>query len=368
VFARVTHDRTSGHAGCASGSAAASTARVGRPGLGGTCRRTRELPDKSVAVELDNIPHTRTGQMTNALPSCREALRQSLAAAGFGGRTLDRLAEQARTAVCLITESVDDARIVVGVSKIGGCPDLPRALAWPSRPAYPHSVDLARDHERQAQLMINQAAEPGCWMTPDQAAEFAGELRAKASAVARGFPLAFIAQLDLVELANEPGFDRRLPDIGRLLFFFDYWTCPGEWLPGSHVGWRLIWDTTPAAELERKPPPAELSSLSSDTCTTVFDSARIAPHSVVTPIPIDAAAFDGFGCDDQDAVPRYATWFGQLGQADRHHDATHRLGAWPTPLPTAGKAVHNWRRTVSIAALQARLQDARSHRLAQGQG
>lgn len=46
-------------------------------------------------------------------------------------------------------------------------------------------------------------------MTPEQAAAFSAESRAKAEAVVSEFPLAFIAQIDLAGMASEPEFTRR---------------------------------------------------------------------------------------------------------------------------------------------------------------
>lgn len=99
--------------------------------------------------------------MTTPLPKDRDELRRSLIAAGHGGSTLDRLVTQARDTMCLVTEPVDEGTILIGASKFGGAPDLPRNMAWPMRPAYPHAADLARDHEKYAQRTIDDAAKPG---------------------------------------------------------------------------------------------------------------------------------------------------------------------------------------------------------------
>ena len=130
-----------------------------------------------------------------------------------------------------------------------------------------------------------------------------------------------------------------LPAAGRLLFFFDFWGCPAEFLPGSRVGWRLIWDTSPVSELERRLQPAELLAISSDTWTTVFGSARITTRSVVTPIPYSAVGFDALNIVDDtlniidtETIRNYVNWCEEFGLPDSPHDGAHRLGGWPTPL------------------------------------
>jgi uncharacterized protein YwqG len=267
--------------------------------------------------------------MSTPLPTTPDELCEQLIAAGYTGDKFERLVEDARPAISLITEPVADEVIAIGASKIGGAPDLPRGMAWPMRPAYPHAADLARDREWRAQRLIDDAAKPGAWLTAEQATTFAADHRAGAAAVAREFPLAFIAQIDLATMAREPGFDGTLPETGRLLFFFDYWNTPAEFLPGSRVGWRLIWDASPAAELERKAFPPELVSISTESWTTVFKSARITPRSVLTPMALGAVAIDPAV---QAAQLDYNPWLDTFGLPDGHHDNTHRLGGWPTPL------------------------------------
>lgn len=97
-----------------------------------------------------------------------DSLEELLESAGLGDR-YEALADEEVPAVWLRTESVEDATIAVGDSKLGGHPDLPEGMAWPRN---------------------------------------------------GGRSLEFVAQLRLLDLAGLPGVDS-LPAAGHLYFFFD---------------------------------------------------------------------------------------------------------------------------------------------------
>src|SRR5687767_967685 len=81
----------------------------------------------------------------------------------------DQLTALARPSTRLVTELMDDSLIDIGLSKVGGRPDLPDHLYWPSF---------------------------------------------------RGLPMSFIAQIDLAEV-HEWDLNNVLPDQGVLSFFYD---------------------------------------------------------------------------------------------------------------------------------------------------
>jgi uncharacterized protein YwqG len=60
-----------------------------------------------------------------------EAFRERLVSVGLAARA-DALAALARPSILLKGEPVDDASIEIGMSKLGGCPDLPADFVWPS--------------------------------------------------------------------------------------------------------------------------------------------------------------------------------------------------------------------------------------------
>ena len=116
-------------------------------------------------------------------------------------------------------------------------------------------------------------------MTPAQGKLFSEEYRRRADAVETAFPLSFLGQFNLAELSAHAGFDAALPGEGRLLVFYDFLEQAESFSPAASVGWRVLWDATPAAALVRAPVPEALSSISDEEWTCVF---RAAPASAQT--------------------------------------------------------------------------------------
>jgi uncharacterized protein DUF1963 len=131
-----------------------------------------------------------------------------------------RVAALAETALALSAETGADLKLRVGASKIGGLPDLPRAMAWPT---------------------------------------------------VGGRPLAFLAQLDLSEVSRHLE-GSGLPEEGLLSFFYDAAQQPDGYRPADRDGFRVfhssgssnrLWRATPPPGLE--PPPFPVRTLSFKT-------------------------------------------------------------------------------------------------------
>ena len=78
------------------------------------------------------------------IPASLDALRQSLAETELSDAVVAHLVAQARPALVLATSAADEAAIPLGATKIGGSPDLPPGMAWPTRPAYPDAAQRAQ--------------------------------------------------------------------------------------------------------------------------------------------------------------------------------------------------------------------------------
>jgi hypothetical protein len=114
--------------------------------------------------------------------STREELQDVLVQAGLGEWS-SRLAAASRHAMVLEPGPVEGgADVPIGVSRLGGMPDLPAAMRWPWRPAM--SAEVFKEH----------AAHP--------------------------WPLSFVAQIDFAEIHSAGGLEG-FPSSGRLLFFCD---------------------------------------------------------------------------------------------------------------------------------------------------
>lgn len=119
----------------------------------------------------------------------------------------------------------DDKTLPVGVSKIGGMPDLPVGMQWPS------------------------------W---------------------KDAPLSFLVQLNLAELAKFP-FADELPKYGLLSFFYAAEEQPWGFDPEHKGGWRVLCIDEQAVNLVRKEPPEnideetsyEASAISFSSCWTL---------------------------------------------------------------------------------------------------
>ncbi len=255
-------------------------------------------------------------------PANREALFLSLYETDLPDGVIFRLAAQARPAILLATAESDEDAISLGASKIGGRPDLPRGSAWPTRPPYPDAGQRAEGHRKEADRLLADSRKPRSWMTPEQGDRFSREYKARADSIEAEFPLAFFAQVDLFELSKEEGFDPAFPSEGRLLVFYDFWEQPEDFTPEASVGWQVIWDKTPHAELVRVPFPAALSSISSDEWTCIFRAARISARTVLTPIPPNDKSWDAFPLDDDEALEAYQEWLEQFRHAPMRSIAT----------------------------------------------
>jgi hypothetical protein len=266
------------------------------------------------------------------LPRSRDALIHSLSETGLASDVVSQLASQARPAVLLITSEANEDEIPLGASKIGGGPDLPAGTTWPTRPPYPDAARRAEQHRKKAERLFADSRKPRSWMSPEQGESFRRHLKARANAVETPFPLAFFGQFDLLALAQEEGFDATLPGEGRLLLFYDFWEQPEEFTPEAAVGWRLIWDRTPASDLVRAPIPTALSSISNEEWSCVFRAARISTRSVLTPIPPNDKSWDAFSLDDDEALEEYEEWLSQFGTPDMKGRDNHQFGGFPQPL------------------------------------
>ena len=134
-------------------------------------------------------------------------------------------------APAIVFDPVDtDQTSELGVTRIGGTPDLPKHLPWPLR-AVPEDAEAI-------------AARGGSHHRD----RFAGHLQSAQ-------PFSFIAQVDLAEAAALGDVAAGLPSEGRLHFFYD--GIVGTWCDGTG-SCRVIWDTTPVTNLERLSLPKPL--------------------------------------------------------------------------------------------------------------
>ena len=128
------------------------------------------------------------------------------------------------------------------------------------------------------------------------------------------------------------GFDSRLPKEGRFLVFYDFWEQPEEFTPEAAVGWRVIWDESPAELLARAAVPEALAAISDGSWTTIFKPAPMSGMTVVTPIPMNDKGWVAFDLDDDKLTRTYGNWLSKFGTPDQEGGENHQLGGYPRTL------------------------------------
>ncbi len=161
-----------------------------------------------------------------------DALADALQDAGLTA-SADQIALAARPVILFRRHQVPDASLPLGASKLGGIPTLPAGFAWPHREAYTDAprlaeaclavgAQLAQSRTELRAERLSRPLQPGERMI--EAAEvdaLIAEYDIIADTLARPFPLAFVAQLDLAALSGQTGFDPLLPRSGLLSIFCD---------------------------------------------------------------------------------------------------------------------------------------------------
>jgi uncharacterized protein YwqG len=184
----------------------------------------------------------------------RLALREGLQAAGLRGHVAEAIADYAVPS--LEFSAATATTVPVGATKIGGRPDLPKETAWPRR----------SDRVRKG------AMEP----------------------VLGAIPLAFLAQVDLEEVAHAlPADENPLPASGLLSFFYDAYDQPWGSDPEDRHDFRVIY-SGPAEELSPATPPEDLP----EVCR--FDQRAASLHRKPS-LPSDRSEeIDGLGLTDEE--------------------------------------------------------------------
>lgn len=136
-----------------------------------------------------------------------DELRASLVVAGVDARDQQMLMGLAKPGLALQSKSAADADIPIGASKIGGAPDLPRGVKWPTREPSAHGQG---DIEMLRKL---DAENPSDY--------YKREIALKGPLAEKAAPLAFMVQVDLAACAAAGEIDADIPREGWLLVFYD---------------------------------------------------------------------------------------------------------------------------------------------------
>jgi len=145
------------------------------------------------------------------------------------------LIKSIRPSIQISTKRVEISTMPIGSSRMGGVPDLPPSVEWPS------------------------------WVFPE---------------TGKSHSLDFIAQINLKDLANFPC-SEDLPKEGMLYFFYDMTNCTWGFDPKDKGSARTIYYSGKAETLERRPLPEYL--VPTHACQLFFDQGWTTRDSLFDP-------------------------------------------------------------------------------------
>ena len=225
----------------------------------------------------------------------------------------DQLLASARPTVQYVADSERGDTAPIGVSRMGGTPDLPPTLTWPLRPPYTDAKT------RNAEIRYHPAVR---LRSPDY--QLQNDRRNKIIGMDARLP--FIAQIDLAEAWRIQQFGCALPKHGRLLFFYDARETPPGFDPADAAGFRVLWDTTPVSELVPVMPMSELA-----VDALVFAKKKLRPTPGLLLPEWETFAYERIGLPGSE-LDKYDKLRDTYGEADQLPEAgwrgRHYLGGW----------------------------------------
>ena len=238
------------------------------------------------------------------------ALQQSLLLALQDEAAGQQLTACALPAVWLQTRRADAETGAVGatlgLTRLGGLPDLPQGMPWPTRPAYP-------DADQRGQY-------PRAVERP-----FQGRLQTK-------FPLNFLAQINFAQLHAVAQLGEDWPSTGLLSIFYDLTEQPWGSSPADGVGLHLHYIEDASAPLQRCAQPQALQQLPAHWQMAALE-CRL--QGCVTPLPLASTAWKALSRTlDDEVSQRYEDWYSDTVEpgTDGQGWECHHAGGWPTPV------------------------------------
>jgi uncharacterized protein YwqG len=218
----------------------------------------------------------------------RDQWKSKLRDAGVEDSLSSKLADLVRPSVALQAQPFAED-LPIGCSKLGGRPDLPPGMAWPTR--QPYSLVYPRGDR---------------------------------SVMQKERPLAFLAQINLSDIAAAGGTNLELPQHGLLSLFYDAESQPWGFDPGDSVGFQLMWFAEP--DLRPSKPPESLAAR--------FKSVALSPQARDCVPPPDTFAVSQI-LNQSINQKSTRTQLDDIFSRDKRDDfltSGHALGGWPCPI------------------------------------
>lgn len=230
----------------------------------------------------------------------------------------EKIASLARPGCALqVNEALTEANAPLGATKIGGCPDLPAAMAWPTRPAWTDDASGYRSD-------MTAPDSKWSWASPEQCESFRAMAGRMADYVENEAPLTFFAQINFADLATSGAASDlpELPPTGILYLFYDYIEQAWGFDPKDAAGFQLIY-VEDLTDLIRAPIPEQLAEM--------LDDGAIKPRYITAKpeyfCPSGSQSIITALDMPEDAHDAFHSWFERFWEDD---DApNHRLMGWP---------------------------------------
>jgi uncharacterized protein YwqG len=199
------------------------------------------VPAPQVPPVSLEVPASGARPDDNALKAAKDKLVAEANACGLS-RIAGELDKQSQWSIRIRTRRANDRNLAIGVSKIGGDPDLPAGTEWPRF---------------------------------------------------RGVPLGFLAQLKMVDAAKHD-VSGSLPSSGLLSFFYDARQEAWGFDPKDRGGWRVLFFDGGGASLRRVPAPDDLPDESP------FSPCKLSFSTELTPPPWESLYVKALALTEQE--------------------------------------------------------------------
>lgn len=242
-----------------------------------------------------------------------DELRASLVATGVNALDQQMLMALAKPAAALRSEAAPDAEIPLGASKIGGAPDLPASMVWPTREPSEYAMSKVKQLRKYA---------------PENPTDhYMRDMELKERLSEKTTPLFFMLQVDLAECAAVGDLDADIPREGLLSVFYDLVFNPWFGHDANDTAmFHVIHVTEDRSTLERRAPPDMGYPLFGpiEALKDMLPPARLAPSFTHT-LP-DGGTLRIIARHAADGRYPHDEW---LDQSPTHLGASNRLGGWP---------------------------------------